>query len=133
MNSVIITYLVRFIFWIFVLLSLTFLYRGHNLPGGGFIAGLMMTLGFALLNLVLGVAQAHKALPINLNLLMFFGFVFVVSSGMIPLLQGADFMTGMWDKSLSFFPLGTPVLFDLGVFCIVVSGCLKTIFVMEEH
>ena len=133
MQSLILSYLSRFVFWIFVLTALVFLYRGHNLPGGGFIAGLMMSLGFSLISLVSGPKVARKAMPVDLNVLMFFGFVFVVFSGMISLLQGQEYMVGLWDKSLGFLPLGTPVLFDLGVFFIVVAGCLKIVFVMEEY
>jgi len=65
------------------------------------------------------------------------GLLIAVLSGVMPLLSGAEFLTGLWlfigatatDKGLA---LGTPLLFDIGVYLTVVGGVVGMVIAIEE-
>lgn len=101
-----------------ILYSLYLLIRGHNQPGGGFAGGLVGGLGVLLLQVE---ASTHFALnKTNFFKMIAVGLICLVGSGMICFFSGQPFMTGVWIELLG-LKLGTPLLFDLGVFLIVIS------------
>ncbi len=109
---------------VLLVLSIFLLLRGHNLPGGGFIAGLMTAAAFELQILSRGEASVRQDVGRYLNRALGLGLLIAVGSGGVGLLRGA-FMAGVWVE-LSLGPLGelklgTPVLFDIGVYLVVVS------------
>jgi multisubunit Na+/H+ antiporter MnhB subunit len=120
-----------------LVLSLVVLYRGHNEPGGGFIAGLMAGMAYVIYAGAFGVIQAKQLLLAKPLFFMGLGISLSIFSGTIGLMNGADnFLTGVW-TSISFgdytLKLGTPLLFDLGVYFTVAGMLVKVIFsVMEE-
>ncbi len=120
-----------------LVLSLVVLYRGHNEPGGGFIAGLMAGMAYVIYAGAFGVNQAKQLLLAKPLFFMGLGITLAIFSGTIGLMNGADnFLTGVW-TSISFgnydLKLGTPLLFDLGVYFTVAGMLVKVIFsVMEE-
>jgi hypothetical protein len=84
-----------------------------------------------------GVIQAKQLLLAKPLTFMGLGISLSIFSGTIGLMNGADnFLTGVW-TSISFgdymLKLGTPLLFDLGVYFTVAGMLVKVIFsVMEE-
>ncbi len=120
-----------------LILSLIVLYRGHNEPGGGFIGGLLAGMAYVI---YAGAYGIDKAKQLKLAKPLFFiglGISLSILSGLIGFINGAEnFLTGVWvnftigDFSLK---LGTPLLFDLGVYFTVAGMLVKVIFsVMEE-
>lgn len=100
--------------------------RGHDHPGGGFIAGLVVSGGVILYASSVGKLpfQFHR-LPRALAVLVI-GWTLAFSSGLLAVLFSRPFMTAVWIGVLPFPPLGeikigTVLLFDLGVFLIVVG------------
>ncbi len=120
-----------------LILSLLVFYRGHNEPGGGFIGGLMAAAGFIFYAMAFDTAEAEKKLRVSPLMLIVAGLSIAFISTLPSLYAGNPFFTGEW-ISLSIpllgkLKLGTPLLFDLGVY-LTVWGIVVTILfnVMEE-
>ena len=109
---------------VLLLLSLYLLFRGHNLPGGGFIAGLMAAAAFQLQILSRGHDSLRRTVGPYLNSGIGLGLAVSICSGIVGLLDGT-FFKGLWFSLdlplLGYLKVGTPVIFDLGVFLVVVS------------
>jgi len=120
-----------------VILSLVVLYRGHNEPGGGFIGGLMLGAGYILYAMAFGVQKTQKTIPISPLVLTGIGLLLALASGLPALLAGHIFMTGEWITLFAGtgfdLKLGTPLLFDLGVYFTVAGMLMLVMFsIMEE-
>ena len=109
---------------VLMLLALYLLFRGHNLPGGGFIAGLMAAAAFQLQILSRGHRSVRRTIGPYLNSGIGLGLAVAICAGIAGLMKGT-FFKGVWFKLdlplLGYLKLGTPVIFDLGVFLVVVS------------
>ena len=109
---------------ILLLLAFYLLFRGHNLPGGGFIAGLMAASAFQLQILSRGHRRVRRTIGPYLNSGIGLGLAVAICAGIVGLMEGT-FFKGIWFKLhmplLGYLKLGTPVFFDLGVFLVVVS------------
>tara|TARA_R110000868_G_scaffold329680_3_gene590461 strand:+ start:244 stop:651 length:408 start_codon:yes stop_codon:yes gene_type:complete len=133
MTSLILRVASRFLLLITLVFSVWALFRGHNLPGGGFIGGLLAASGFALYLFAFGANRLKKLLRINLNLLLALGLLISLVSGLLGTLYGKVFFTAVWAES-SYLPssLGTPILFDIGVYLVVLSSVLIIMIALEE-
>jgi len=122
---------------VLVLLSLFLLLRGHNEPGGGFAGGLVAAAAFVLLSVASGVSAAKRALPLDSRTLIGLGLLLMLGAGAIaPLLYGEPYLTSHWWT----FPVGdydvavgTPLLFDIGVYLAVAGTVLLIAFSLEEE
>jgi multicomponent Na+:H+ antiporter subunit B len=136
-NSLILRTATRFLVTLMYLFSIFLLFRGHNEPGGGFVGGLMAAGGFALYAMAFGVAEARRALRVSPVMLIAWGIFFAFISGLVAALFGTPYLTGYWLE----YPLpgglelkvGTPTLFDIGVFLVVVGSILTMIFSLEDE
>lgn len=121
-----------------LLLSVFLLVRGHNEPGGGFAGGLVVAAAFALLGISAGVATARRTLRADPRTLVGAGLVVMLMSGAVaPLLTGQPYLTSLWWKLQlpggSSLSVGTPLIFDIGVYFAVAGTVLTIIFAMEEE
>jgi multicomponent Na+:H+ antiporter subunit B len=137
MPSIILSTATRFLITLLMLLPAFLLLRGHNLPGGGFVAALVAATAVALYAIAFDVASARRALRVDPRIIIAFGLLLAASSGVLSLLGGQPFLTGLWtDLALpgfAPFALGTPLLFDVGVFFTVFGVAMTMVFaVMEE-
>lgn len=108
--------------------------RGHNQPGGGFVGGLVAATAFALVLLVDGLETARRLLRLPPVSILAAGLLVALASGLPPLLAGRPYMTGTW---LGFrLPvlgkLGSPVVFDAGVYLVVLGVVLAILFALAE-
>src|SRR5690554_6043547 len=81
---------------IFVLVNIISIYlllRGHNLPGGGFIGGLMTGLSFVLLGMARGWAELQRELPLPPLRMATFGVTLAIVSGSVSMIVGEPFIT----------------------------------------
>lgn len=120
-----------------LILSFLVFYRGHNEPGGGFIGGLMASAGFIFYAMAFSVSQAETKLRVSPLMLIATGLLFAVISTLPALLLGNPFFTGEWITLsiplLGKLKLGTPMLFDFGVYLTVCGVIINIVFtVMEE-
>ena len=136
MSSVILRTAVRFI------LPLTFLYaayaalKGHNGPGGGFIAGLIASVGLCTYRMSYGDRAFHRLLPIHPRWLMFIGLGLAAGVAALPMLFGQPLLRS---ASTTLHLGGADVhlvsatAFDLGVLLVVVGVAVGMISRLGEE
>ncbi|TVR89509.1 MAG: Na+/H+ antiporter subunit B [Saprospirales bacterium] len=136
MNSVILSAGIRVLIPLFFLFSLYLLFRGHNAPGGGFVAGLVASTGFALYAINYGAERTRRRFKLKPIFLIALGLLLAVVSGLIPIIAGETYKTGLWLEEIE-VPImgkpGTPILFDIGVYLLVGGTVLKIIFSLWEE
>ncbi|WP_420595499.1 MnhB domain-containing protein [Deinococcus sp.] len=107
-----------------LLLALLLLWRGHNAPGGGFIAGLLTVVALTLHRIANG-APALKFEPLRL---IPWGAGLALLTGLVPYLLGQPFLKSAYGYVTTpltgEFEWATALLFDLGVFGVVVGAAL---------
>ncbi|HNS71902.1 MAG TPA: Na+/H+ antiporter subunit B [bacterium] len=135
MVSVILATASRYLLPLMLIFSFFLLLRGHNEPGGGFVGGLVAAAAYALYFIANGIAEAQKALRTEPIRLIAAGLLTALSSALPALLAGKPFMTGLWwNTNLPVIgKVGTPLLFDTGVFLLVLGIALKIIFALAEE
>ena len=137
MTSPILRTTTRFLLPLLLLLSVFLLFRGHHEPGGGFSGGLVAAAAFVLCRFAFGVEEVKRALPVDPRALMGAGLLVALGSGSLPLLTGQPLMTGLWGRlpvpGVGDLDLGTPLLFDLGVYLTVVGVTLSIILPLAEE
>lgn len=116
---------------VLILFSLYLLSKGHNEPGGGFVGGLVAASAFLLHLIAYDAAATRKSLPLEPHALMGIGLLLAAGSSLAPLFWGESFFKGLWfDIPLwpgASFTTGTPQIFDIGVY-LVVLGTMLVIF-----
>jgi multicomponent Na+:H+ antiporter subunit B len=136
MTSLILRTATRLILPLALLLSVFLLVRGHNAPGGGFIGGLVAAAAFALYAMGSGVAAARRLLRMDPHLLIGAGLLMALGSGVAALVVGQPFMAGLWTElivpGLETLKVGTPLIFDLGVYVLVVGVVLMILLTLAE-
>jgi len=137
MNRFILSQTSRLLFPYFIMLSLIVLYRGHNMPGGGFIGGLLAACAFILVGLGYDMQQARKKLRVEPVTLMGVGLTIAILSGFVGFYDSDAYMTGAWLPDfyvplLGKVHLGTPLVFDIGVYLVVIGFVLHTTFSLAE-
>jgi multicomponent Na+:H+ antiporter subunit A len=121
----------RLLMPLLLLFSVFLLLRGHNEPGGGFVGGLVAAAAFALYAIAFGVERARQALLVTPLTLLGAGLLIALGSGVPAVFRGQPFLTAQWASGP--VALGTPVLFDIGVFLVVVGVVLMMIFSLAEE
>ncbi len=115
-----------------VLISIYLLLRGHNLPGGGFIAGLVLAIVLILVRIAGG---APLPLPNALRhpVAIAIGIVVAAGTGLGAMALGYPFLTSTFGHPVlpivGEVPLASAALFDLGVFVTVVGATLLALIV----
>ena len=110
------------------LVSLYFLLRGHNAPGGGFVGGLVMATAIIVQYMTSGVLWVESRLRIHPQLWMGAGLLAAGSAGILSWFGARPFLTSMvWEPHVPLIGelhLSSVLLFDLGVFMVVVGGTI---------
>ncbi|MDQ3556148.1 MAG: Na(+)/H(+) antiporter subunit B [Gemmatimonadota bacterium] len=137
MRSPILQKVAQAILPIVLVFALYLLLRGHNDPGGGFIAGLVTAAAVDLLALAFGAAWARKRLTPLLRPSLAVGIFVAALAGLAAVFAGDPFLTHYH----TYLPLpggtrvhlSTTLLFDIGVFMVVVGtgGILVGVFAEE--
>lgn len=114
----------RAAFALVMVFALLLLWRGHNAPGGGFIAGLMTACALILHR----IATGESALRIDPARLIPWGAALSFTTGLVPYLLGKPFLKtdfGYLTTPLTGeFEWATAMLFDIGVFGVVVGSAM---------
>jgi multicomponent Na+:H+ antiporter subunit B len=137
MKSVILATATRYLMPMLLLLSAFLLFRGHNLPGGGFIGGLVASATFILHSFAFGVDKTQALLRVSPQTLIAGGLLTAVGSGLLALFNGQAFMTASWGALPPGDPqglhIGTPVIFDIGVYLVVIGAVLTIILALAQE
>ena len=125
----------RLLMPLLLVFALFLLLRGHNAPGGGFVAGLVVAAAFVLHSMAYGVAASRRALLVPPPRLLPIGLSVALISAVPAAVLGRPFMTGVW-TTLGAGPggvaVGTPLLFDIGVFLAVIGVVLTIVFTLVD-
>ncbi|MEN0060460.1 MAG: hydrogen gas-evolving membrane-bound hydrogenase subunit E, partial [Bdellovibrio sp.] len=113
-------------------LSLYILWRGHNKPGGGFVGGLILAITTALHFFVYGRTLTLRRLKLSPSAWAALGLVVALISGSIgPLVSQEPFFSAQW-LEVTTTALGTPLLFDVGIYFLVFGICLHLLFYLRR-
>lgn len=118
------------------LMSVFVLFRGHDLPGGGFAAGMLTSV-----MLVVQALAGHSALlqpkGIDLRRVLMGGLLLAMATGAASVLFGAPFLTSGYTSLdvpvIGSISLPSAMVFDLGVFFAVVGATVLIIQRLGRH
>jgi len=130
-RSILLEVVVRLIFHPIIILSIYLLFAGHNLPGGGFAAGLVAGLALVARYLAGGRHELGAAAPIDAGKLLGTGLVLAVGTALVPILFGQAALTStFWEGEVWLFghvEFVTSTIFDVGVYLVVVGLTLDVL------
>ena len=137
MTSIIFRTATRYMFPPLLVFSIYVLLRGHHYPGGGFVGGLFAGSAFALYALAFTVSDARKALRFDPRDITALGLAVALLSGIPPLFSKHTFLTGIWWEvplpAGGTLDIGTPLIFDIGVYLVVLGVLLTLVFALGEE
>ncbi len=111
-----------------LLVSIFIFVRGHNLPGGGFIAGLLTAIALIMQYLANGVKWSRDRVPARTHPWIAAGLFIALLTGVASWLFGRPFLTSAFGHPslplIGELPLASAMAFDLGVYLVVVGATL---------
>lgn len=131
MRSIILATATRFLMPMILLFSAFLLLRGHQLPGGGFVGGLVAASAFTLYALAFNPGEARRLLRLDPRSLIGVGMLLALGSGSVALFREEPYLTGQW-RELGNAMVGTPLVFDIGVYLVVLGATLAMVLSMAE-
>ncbi|HKL30973.1 MAG TPA: MnhB domain-containing protein [Tangfeifania sp.] len=136
MNSIILQLAAKYLRWLFIIFAVLALIRGHNDPGGGFIGGLLAGLAIVYRGLAYDTFQVKERMQ-NIPEWFIAGGLFTILLSFAPsLILGKTIMTGVWLKIplplVGELKLGSPFLFDIGVFFTVIGVTVMFVFSLTQ-
>lgn len=112
-----------------LVLSLYFLFAGHNLPGGGFVGGLTVGAAVSLRYVTGGANAVRNTFPIRSHTILGIGLALSVITAIVPVLLGGSILEhGEYETDLPVFgpvKFVSALPFDIGVYLVVVGLVLK--------
>ncbi|WP_293008282.1 monovalent cation/H+ antiporter subunit A [Nitrosomonas sp.] len=128
LHPVIMASFVRLLLPLALLVSVYILLRGHNLPGGGFIAGLITAVALIMQYLANGVTWAHTRLSVDMHNVIGAGIFIAALTGLASWFFDHPFLTSTFSHLhwpiIGEFELASAMIFDLGVYLVVVGTTL---------
>ncbi len=136
MISLILNRIARVVVHIILLFSIFMLFKGHNEPGGGFIAGLMAAVAIVLIYITYDLKTVKKLMPVSYPAMIALGLFFAAGTGLGGVMLGYPFLTQTFDyfhiPLIGEIELATALSFDIGVFLVVVGATLLIISTLGE-
>jgi multicomponent Na+:H+ antiporter subunit B len=136
MSTIIFRTIAPYLTALMVLFSIFVLLRGHNEPGGGFIGGLIAASALAIYGIAHGVESVRAALRLHPMTISAAGLFMAAAAGVPPLLFDVPYLTGLWYEPTVLgveLALSTTLIFDIGVYLVVVGAIATAALTMEEE
>ncbi|RYF46581.1 MAG: monovalent cation/H+ antiporter subunit A, partial [Comamonadaceae bacterium] len=118
--------IVQMLFPFMVIMAVFLFLRGHDLPGGGFVAGISMAIALILQYMAGGIRLVETRLRISPLRWISFGLLTAACAGAAPWLFSRPFLTSYANYAelplIGAVPTASAVIFDLGVFLLVVGA-----------
>jgi len=136
MNTLIFRTIAPFLTALMLLFSVFILLRGHNEPGGGFIGGLIAASALAIYGIANGVPAVRRAIRFHPLAIAGTGLLMSSVAGLISIFAGVPFMTGLWIYPVILgveVPLSSVMLFDFGVYFVVLGAITAIALTLEER
>jgi len=126
----------RFLLPFMLMVAAYYFMRGHNLPGGGFVAGLIFSVAFIVQYMLAGTAWVESRLRLRPHRWVSWGLLIAMTTGVGAFAFGYPFLTShtahLHLPLLGELHVPSAFMFDLGVFCVVV-GSTMLILVALAH
>lgn len=110
--------------------------RGHNQPGGGFVAGLVVAIALLMQYMASGFAWTQDRQRIEYHTLIGFGVIIAGVTGAGAWVFGLPFLTSAYTyvhlPPIEEFELATAMLFDLGVFLTVLGAVMLMLYSLSR-
>ena len=119
---------------VIIVVAILLFLRGHDYPGGGFIAGLTVAAALELQILAQGAAPVDARLGRYLLPLVGLGLFTAVTAALLGFYQGG-FFKSIWIKFYLLdaeIKVGTPQMFDLGVMLVVIGMTVTYLLRLTE-
>ncbi len=130
-RSVVVDTSVRVLFLSILVLSLYFLFAGHNQPGGGFVGGLVAGAAIALRYVAGGVDEVRAALRWSAQTFLGVGLLVAALTAVAPIVLGHDVLDHAYYETtlaaLGDVKVTSALPFDIGVY-LVVLGLIMMMF-----
>ncbi|MEO1130338.1 MAG: hydrogen gas-evolving membrane-bound hydrogenase subunit E, partial [Planctomycetota bacterium] len=144
LRSILLRTAMKLILPLALIFALYVFFKGHNEPGGGFIAGLIGSVGLAVFRMTEGPGALKGLIPFRPSKIAAFGLMIALATGALPLLlqlfnlsDNAPFLTSYQAYIPRFgadpFHMTSVMLFDLGVFIVVIGVSVGMINRFEEE
>src|SRR5690606_7318651 len=102
--------------------------RGHNAPGGGFIAGLVLAVPVLLQYVIQGMERVERVLGLDYVRCMGIGLLVAAATGLAPVILGYPLLTSGYAGPvlplIGEVPLTSASAFDVGVYLVVFGGAM---------
>ncbi|WP_158737495.1 Na(+)/H(+) antiporter subunit B [Alteribacillus sp. YIM 98480] len=135
-NDVILQTATKVVLFIILAFSVFIFFNGHHEPGGGFIGGLMTASAIVLLMLAYDLEMVKRILPFDFKVVTAAGLLVAIGTGLGSFLFGVPFLSQTFDyftfPVLGELELATALLFDIGVYLVVVGVTLTIIQTIGE-
>lgn len=129
--------IMQWMFPVMIVLSAYFFFRGHDLPGGGFSAGVTLAIALLLQYIATNVRWIEARLTVLPIRWMGAGLLIAGVTGMGAWLFGYPFLTGHAQyvrlPLVGAIPTATAMLFDLGVFALVVGATVLMLIAIAHQ
>lgn len=136
LRNIILEKIVSLFMRVMVIFSVYLLLRGHNNPGGGFIGGIIASTGFIFYAIIFGTDALQKIIKIKPQSFIGIGLFLVLIAALLPTFYSTEMLTGLWIKAdipvLGTLHAGTPLIFDTGVYAVVIGVILTIVISIME-
>lgn len=128
--------LTRLLLPLTLLIAVYIFLRGHNLPGGGFIAGLIAAIALIVQYLANGIVWTRERLPVDMHKVVAVGLLIATGTGLVALGIDFPFLTSTFTHlhwpMVGDFEVASAIAFDLGVFLVVVGSTVIALVRLGE-
>jgi len=126
----------RFLLPITAMVGFYIFLRGHNQPGGGFVAGLVFSIALLMQYMASGFAWAQNRQRFEYHSLIALGVIIAGLTGVGAWFNGRPFLTSDFGyvnlPPIEEFELATAMLFDIGVFLAVLGAVMLTLYSLSR-
>ena len=137
MNSLILATATRILTPLLLLFSVFLLLRGHDEPGGGFSGGLVAAIAFTLVALAESAGAARAMLIVEPRIVVASGVAIALLAAVLGLISSGAPLSSIWLEATvpwgGSLKLGTPLVFDIGVFLVVLGASVTIILGLVEE
>jgi multicomponent K+:H+ antiporter subunit A len=127
----------RLLFPVILMAAVYLLLRGHDLPGGGFTAGLTASIAIILQYMIGGAAWTESRLRVHPLRWMGTGLLLAGGTGLAAWVFGRPFLTTYFGYAdlpvIGEVPTASALLFDIGVFALVVGATVLMLIALAHQ
>ncbi len=135
-HPLMLTVVARVLLPLSLMVGIYILLRGHNMPGGGFIAGLIVAVAFLMQYMASGYVWAHRRARFDAHVMIGGGVLLAGATGIASLVFDRPFLTSTFGyfhiPVFGEVELASAMAFDIGVFFTVIGTCLLALATLSR-